>query len=553
MTLAGFVPWDKEFAKKYVAKGCWTGGSLGDSMDAPVKATPNKAAIIAEDGRKVTFAELKLKADRVALKLKEMGLKQNDAVLIQLPNTPEFIIAYFGILRAGLIATLTVPQFRTIEVRHLANLTDAVAIIVPKEFGKFAYPQMVKDIMPDVPKLKHVLVAGDPVPDGTTSLSQVMETPLEKKYPADYLNQFKQKGTDVAQILHTGGTTGLPKGVPRTHNDYILASSVFGKHLNYTPDAVALISLPVALNASLMRAVGFLAVGATIVMNTTTSAEALAKAAQRDRVTHILMAPTNVVDILNFPDLNKYDLSSLRHIMCGVGYLAPELLKSFRQKIPATCSITRGYGMAEGPIILMEHNEPFEKGFYTLGRPCCPDDEYKIIDTNGKEVPYGQEGELVTRGPHVFRGYYKNPQENAISYTTDGFFRTGDIAIRDRYDGYMITGRIKEWIRRGGMTIVPVELEEPLLKHPKVENVAIVGMPDQRLGERTCAYIKPKAGQTITLEEVTSFLAAQGLATYKLPERLELVDVMPVTAHDKVDKKLLRQQIADKLKKEGKN
>ncbi|MBI4288777.1 MAG: AMP-binding protein [Chloroflexi bacterium] len=552
MALAGFVPWEEDSAKKYVTKGYWTGKSLGETIDAPTKATPSKVAIIAEDGRKITFSELKQKADRVALKLRELGLKQDDAVLIQLPNWPEFIIAYYGILRAGLIATLTVPQFRSIEVRHLARLTDAAAIIVPREFGKFSYPQMVKEVQPDLPRLKHVLVVGDPAPEGAVSLNEVMQTPLEKKYAADYLDQFKQKGTDVAQILHTGGTTGLPKGVPRTHNDYILASSVFGQHLAYSSSDVALISLPVALNASLMRAVGFLAVGASLVMNTSTSAEALAKAAHRDKATHVLMAPTNVVDILAFTDLEKYDLSSLRHIMCGVGYLAPDLLKAFRQKIPATCKITRGYGMAEGPIILQDHNEPFEKGFHTLGRPCCADDEYKIIDSNGKEVPQGQEGELVTRGPHVFRGYYKNPQENAISFTNDGFFRTGDIAVKDKEGGYMITGRIKEWIRRGGMTIVPVELEEPLLKHPKVENVAVVGMPDPRLGERTCAYIKPKTGQNITLEEVTSFLAAQGLATYKLPERLELVDVMPVTAHDKVDKKLLRQQIADKLKKESK-
>ncbi len=551
MPLAGFVPWDEETAKKYVAKGYWTGKSLGDFIEPSVKTYPDKVAIIAEDGRKVTYAELSLKADRVALKLREMGLKQDDAVLIQLPNWPEFIIAYFGILRAGLVVTLTVPQFRSIEVRHLAKLTDAVAIIVPREFGKFNYPQMVKEIMPDVPKLKHVLVVGNPAPEGTISLNQVMETPLEKKYPADYLAQFKQKGTDVAQILHTGGTTGLPKGVPRTHNDYILVSTTQARQLGYDKTAVGLISLPIALNASLGRAIGFLANGGTIVLNTTTSAEALAKAIQRDKVTHILMAPTNVVDILSFPEWNKYDISSLRNIMCGVGYLAPELLKALREKMPATCKITRGYGMAEGPSIRTRLDDPFEMGFLSVGRPCCPDDEFKIIDSDSKEVPRGQQGELVTRGPHVFRGYYKNPQENALSFTNDGFFRTGDLAVQDKAGDYMITGRIKEWIRRGGMTIVPVVIEEPLLKHAKVENVAIVGMPDPRLGERTCAYIKPKPGKTLTLEEVTSFLAAQGLATYKLPERLELVDVMPVTVHDKVDKKLLRQQIADKLKAEG--
>ena len=267
--------------------------------------------------------------------------------------------------------------------------------------------------------------------------------------------------------------------------------------------------------------------------------------------THILMAPTNVVDLLNFPGLDTYDLSALRHLMCGVGYLAPELLLELKERLPSAAKITRGYGMAEGPVIAMRINDPFEMGTKVLGKPCCEADEYRIVDGDGNDVAEGGEGELITRGPHIFRGYFKQPDENDKVFDKNGYFHTGDIAIRDAEGHYMITGRLKEWIRRGGLTIIPVELEEILIKHPLVEKVAIVGMPDPRLGERTCAYVKPAQGRTITLDEVIKILTDAELATFKMPERLELLGEMPVTQHDKVDKKLLRERITDRLKAEG--
>ncbi|MFQ5825957.1 MAG: AMP-binding protein, partial [Dehalococcoidia bacterium] len=530
--------------------GYWTGQTLGETIDHWVETTPDNVAILSEVGQ-ATYGELGRYAKRIALGLLELGLKKNDMVIVQLPNWPVYLYVYYALMKTGIIGVMTLPHFRAGEVGHMVDQYNAQALIIPDSYHRFDYTEMAKGLQKDMPGLKHILVFGDNVPPGMLSLQQMMDAPLEDRYPPDYLDRFKPQGTDVAEILLTGGTTGFPKGIPRTHNDYVLTAKRHAEIMNFDADTVAMCGLPIALNATLLRAVGGLMFGGRAALTTSTSAEAIARAVQDMGATHILMAPTNVVDLLNFPDLDKYDMSALKHVMCGVGYLAPELLHSLRERLPSSTKITRGYGMAEGPIIVMRMDEPFEMGTRVLGKPCCEADEYRIVDPEGNDMGGGEEGELVTRGPHIFRGYFKQPDENEKAFDKDGYFHTGDIAVRDAEGNYMITGRIKEWIRRGGLTIIPVELEEILIKHPQVEKVAIVGMPDPRLGERTCAFIKPAQGQTITLDDVVKILTDAGLATFKMPERLELLDEMPVTQHDKVDKKLLRQEITDKLKAEG--
>jgi non-ribosomal peptide synthetase component E (peptide arylation enzyme) len=208
--------------------------------------------------------------------------------------------------------------------------------------------------------------------------------------------------------------------------------------------------------------------------------------------------------------------------------------------------------MTEGPTLRSRLTDSFEEVLEKVGPPCCEGDEFKVVDEAGNEMPRGQEGELVAQGPHVIRGYYKAPQENQKAFDQNGFFHTGAFPTMDEKGYVRITGRKKDWIRRGGQTIIPLEVEEPLLSHPKIENVAVVAMPDPRLGERACAYIQPRAGQHLTLEEVAGYLLGKGLAKYKLPERIELVPQMPLTSHGKADKKLLREDIAQKLQTKSK-
>ncbi len=212
----------------------------------------------------------------------------------------------------------------------------------------------------------------------------------------------------------------------------------------------------------------------------------------------------------------------------------------------------RAYGMTEGPTLRGRPTDSLEEVIERIGPPCCEVDQFKVVDEEGNEVPRGREGELVARGPHLFRGYYKAPEENQKAFDQNGFFHTGDFAVMDEQGYIRISGRKKDWIRRGGQTIIPLEVEEPLLSHPKIENAAVVAMPDPRLGERACAYIQLGPNQHLTLEEVAQYLQERGLAKYKLPERIELVTALPQKGLGKVDKKLLQEEIAQKLQAEGK-
>jgi non-ribosomal peptide synthetase component E (peptide arylation enzyme) len=253
---------------------------------------------------------------------------------------------------------------------------------------------------------------------------------------------------------------------------------------------------------------------------------------------------------VDYPDLNQYDLSSLQVIAGAGSHVPAELIKKVYKKIG--CKVYNVFGMSEGPCTQTRYDDPDEVIFHTVGWPVCPYDEFKVIDPNGNPLPPDHEGELVARGPCIFRGYYKAEAENREAFTADGFFRTGDIAKLDPEGRLTITGRKKDIIIRGGENISAKEVEELISVHPKVAQVAAVGMPDPILGERVCAFIRSQQGVTLTLEEIVAFLKEKKTSVLYLPERIEVIDEMPLTNVGKVDKKQLREEIKEKLKKEGK-
>lgn len=285
-----------------------------------------------------------------------------------------------------------------------------------------------------------------------------------------------------------------------------------------------------------------------MVIQNSTRMEDILQTIQKERVTEIFMVPTQIVDLLNFPNLHKYDLSSLTTISSGAAHVAPELVKGVRSKLG--CRVMNVFGMAEGPVISTRPSDPVEVVSETVGRPCCPDDEFRIVDEDGKDLPVGTEGELIARGPHCFRGYYLAPEDNKKGFTPNGFFFTGDLAIKRPDGNYQVTGRKKDMILRGGENVSAVEIEELLLTHPKIVDAAVVGMPDPRLGEKACAYVKLKAGESLTLEEVVAYLGKE-IAAFKLPERLEVISEFPLTNIGKISKKDLKEDITRKLKAEG--
>jgi 2,3-dihydroxybenzoate-AMP ligase len=545
MVLEGFTPFPENLVREWTKKGYWLGLTTGDILDRAVRKTPEKEAIVEEKGR-ITYQELALKVDRLALKLLEIGIKKNDIITVQLPNWAEFVYLFFALNRIGAIGLMALPQHRRREMEHLLELSGSVAWVVPKEYRGFDYMNMVEEIRPNLPALKHILVARGEAPGEAISLDSILEEKLEDRYSRDYLERFSPDPNEVAVILLSGGTTDLPKGVPRTHNDYICNISAFNRLWHRTPDEPLFLNIPIAHNIGLgIGVVSSVLSSATLVLHTSTKAIDALKTIEEEKIAITFMVPTQVVDLLNCPQLSAYDLSSLRVLGSGAANVAPELVRGIKDKIG--CQVINAFGMTEGPCLLTRLDDPFKVTCETVGRPCCPEDEFKIVDEAGREVPPGVEGELIARGPHIFRGYYKAPEKNKQDFNDEGFFFTGDLAILDNNGNYRITGRKKDMIIRGGENISAVEIEQLLLTHPLIENVAVVGMPDPRLGEKVCAFIKTKGGAKITFEEVINFLKEQEIAVFKLPERIEFVTEFPMTQVGKISKKILRETIAQRI------
>jgi 2,3-dihydroxybenzoate-AMP ligase/mycobactin salicyl-AMP ligase len=355
---------------------------------------------------------------------------------------------------------------------------------------------------------------------------------------------------DVCEILPSGGTTGLPKGCPRTHNDYLCNVEYKAKAWHYNVDDIHLVASTVGHNLALL--VGVTAAvffGAKqVLVDSTRPADFLA-AVQKEKCTRTALVPTLVSRIVSFEDLDKYDVSSLEKIYVGAANSPPELVKAAEEKLGVL--YVNAFGMVEGPCSETRPPDDLYARTSTIGRQVCPYDTFATLDAEGKPTARGVEGELAAKGPGIFTGYFRNPQANMQSFTPDGFFRSGDLAVIEESGYIRITGRIKDIIIRGGENIAARDIEDMISGHPAVEYVAAVGMPDKDLGEVVCAVIKPKPGRTVTLEEISAYMSGEGASKAIIPARVEVVEEMPLTAAGKADKKVLREQVKANLEAEG--
>ncbi len=425
---------------------------------------------------------------------------------------------------------------------------------------------MVEEFRAGTPTLKHFFTVGGtpvPVPPGGRSstvpvpgwgtIENLVETPIERDYPADYLRQFKPGPNDVVVEQLSGGTTGLPKGIPRTHNDYIYIWDYVGRREGNTDDSVCLCIPPVAHNMPISDIAGpmFFRGGATVITRSTRPEDHF-KIIEKHRVTNVDMVPVLITYWIESEEvMKKYDLSSLKLIACGAQKAKPELVRWCLEKMRVNfCNV---FGMTEGPVLSTRWDSPREAQLNTVGRPILthPLSLVKLVDNNNDEVPQGEIGELVVKGPMMtFKGYFRNPEENARCFDAEGFFHTGDLMSR-RPDGrYVVEGRKKDMIIRGGENVYPEPVEGWLMKHPAVVNAAVVGMPDSRLGEKLCAFVQTGEGSRFTFEGMQKLMKDQGIAVYQWPERLEVVSGWPLTPMNKIDKRMLRAYIAHKLFRE---
>jgi 2,3-dihydroxybenzoate-AMP ligase len=545
--LDGVVPFPPELASEYRAKRYWRDLSLAEEFAPLFERYGERVAIIDRDAR-VTYAEVDRVSDRLALNLLDAGLAPLDRVVVQLPNVVEFVFLYFALQKIGCIPIAALATHRFLEVSQFAKLSGAAACVTPDRHGDFDFTEMVRRVRNETPSVKLGIVLGN-APAGFLSLGDLIAR--EPKRRAEELRALKIAPTDPAIFQLSGGTTGVPKLIPRTHNDYAYNSRIAVEVCAVTGDSVLLLALPIAHNLPLAcpGLQGTLLQGGKVVLSASTKPEDLFRSIEQHRVTHLKVVPALLIRLINDPAVGKYDLSSLRIIQSGGQRMQPEVRVRTKQLIPSV-TVQENFGMSEGMLFFVRLDDPEDVRMETCGRPLSPDDEVRLVDEEGREVAPGEVGELTCRGPYTLRGYYGVPEYNARQFTPDGFYRSGDLMRLHPSGNYVVEGRKKDLINRGGEKISAEEIENLILAHPAVQNIACVPMPDPQLGEKMCACVIPKNGRSLTLAELIDFLKDREIAKFKLPERLELLPDFPVSTFGKVSKKALVEMVTEKLERE---
>jgi non-ribosomal peptide synthetase component E (peptide arylation enzyme) len=528
-----------ELAERYTKSGLWLNRTFFDFIEERARAHPDRE-VFADAAERITYGQLKDRIEGCAAFLRSVGIKRGDVVTIQLPNRIAFPVVFFSLELIGAVANKVNPDFRARELEYILKFSNSRAFICPREFKNFDYVSMAKSLQASIPALTHLIISGG-APEGTHDL----EKGIASTAPISAADRVRMDPNDVYRMAFTSGTTGNPKCVLHSFNTTLCVIRQANIDMEVTDRDVLLIYLPVGLNWGYFLLLQTIMAGARAVLMERFSARAALEAIGRERITYIATAPAAIVGMLNEPNLEKFDVTSLRVVITGGASAAIETIRDFRRRMRG--HLIEVYGMLEtGFHTHTWFTDDPEKVCGTIGR-LVPDMELKIIDEHGNEVPRGEIGEIAARGPSIHLGYHNNPSANEQAFTQDGWFRTGDLARYVDEDGNVqITGRSKEIINRGGKKFFPREVEEILYTHPKIMHAAMVGIPDKRLGEKNCLCVVPKAQETLELQEILSFLKGQ-VADYKLPEMLQLCDELPMTPTGKIRRPVLRDQILQRI------
>jgi 2,3-dihydroxybenzoate-AMP ligase len=532
----GTVPWPDDLARRYAKAGWWRGQDLGAEIAAVAAARPDATALV--DGvTRISYASLLARADALAARLARLGLRPGMRIVVQLPNCWPFVVLTLACLRSGIVPVMALPAHRRHELAYLCEHSEARALAVPDVLRGFDHQQLAEDLLATSQTLEHVLVVGPDVRhQDLTALcteSQGAEGVAAVPDPPD--------PAGVAVFLLSGGTTGLPKLIARTHNDYSYNARASAELCRLSEGTVYLVSLPASHNFPLAcpGILGTLLSGGRVVMIPSPDPASAFAAIEREGVTITAVVPAVAQRWLaHAAEVGSGALRTLQVLQVGGARLADEHATRVKPVLGAT--LQQVFGMAEGLLNYTRLDDPDEVICGTQGRPLSPGDEVRIVDADGRSRPDGQPGALLTRGPYTPRGYYRAPEQNARAFTPDGWYASGDV-VRRRPDGNLVVeGRDKDMINRGGEKISAEEVENLLYRMPGIAQVAAVAAPDAELGERICVFVVPEPGGDITLGAIRDGMATAGVARFKWPERLEIVAELPVTKMGKLDKKALR-------------
>ena len=544
-----------EQMETWTDKGYWGTRTLGDIFDQTVQKHPNNVAIV-QGGKQITYGEMGIMVNRLAFGLLELGIGKHDYVIVELPNCFECAYVQYALAKIGAVHVPIVHTYRQAEIDYVVQLFRAKAIIVPDTFGKFSYTDMVHNILPKHPYLRHAIVVGENAPSGMIPFGDLIRERADDRQLSEYLLPKRPAGADILRAQLSAGTTGRPKAALHSHDKTIC--SLEWDAVRHQWGDVLLLFFPFG------HATGFLVsldlqtlLGRKIVLfEGKMNIEEVLKVVEKEGVTAMyLPVPTMstlAAQLKERPELvQQYRIDSLQNVVFGGTPAPAELIETIRESL--NVSVLQVYGMAEGIVTSPDLQDPPEVQAFSVGRVGCPDADLRVVDDDNRVLPIGAVGELIYKGPFIFSGYYRDRQLNKQAFDEGGYVHSGDLVKMDEKGNIWIVGRKKDIIRRGGEGISPAEIEDLLSGHPKIADVSIVAMPDKRMGEKVCAYVVPKAGQTITFDEIITFLKNTNIATFKLPERVEIVDILPRSASKgNVLKGLLREDISNKLKAEGK-
>ena len=553
--LAGTRPWPEALAERYRREGWWDGSTVFGILAKAAARSPHKTALVHGDQR-ISYAVLLQRATRLAARLLALGIGPCDRVVMQLPNIVEFVTVYFALARLGAIPVMALRAHRHAELRHFLQASGAVAYVIADRVGNFDYREMADALRAEAPALRHVIVVGEPWPGqhGYASLmADSADDSTDDAADVRTLDAITIDPAEVATMLLSGGTTSMSKLIPRTQQDYALNARLCADAAGFDEHTVLLVLLPLGHNYNLASPglLGAFHAAGTVVLAPQADTDTVFDLVQREQVSVIAAVVPLIATWLAGNVEHRFDLSSLKVIQNGGARLAPELRQRLRERFG--CTPQEIYGTAEGLINMTRQGDPDELLLHGSGTPVCAADELRVEGDDGRELPDGFVGELVTRGPSTICGYYRPDEtgadKNAEAFTPDGFYRMGDL-VRKQGRQLFAEGRKKDLINRGGEKISCEEVENRIFAHPKVKAVTLVAMPDPVFGEKACAFVIVHAGQTLGFDELIAFLRAQQIASFKLPERLEVVTEFPLSAVGKVLKRQLRESIALKLERE---
>ena len=536
--------------------------TLADLIDRAAKEWPDKEAIIFKDQR-VTYTEIRSRANRLAQGFLKMGIKKGDKIAIWLSNIPEFIYTEFAIFKIGATMVPLNTRFKTSEMEYILKQSDSTTLVMLDNFLGLDFLEMINEVCPEIsrcqpgelkserlPLLKNVVCISAKNLDGMFSYKEILEGESDPHLEEELKKiQASVEPDDIANIPYTSGTTGFPKGVMTSHYQYVTEIQTVGERTGIKEGDRINGGPPFCFNfGNIMGPLMCPMFGGTLIpLEFWDPGEAL-RLIQEERCTHFTGAPTMYTMMMGRPDFDKYDLSSLRTGMIAAAPAPVELINESFEKMGFE-NLTAGYGMTEnsGGTSLTLYGDPPEMVSTTVGKPL-PGVEVKVVDPEtGKELPPGQQGELCTRGFLIMKGYYKMPEETAKTTDRDGWFHTEDLVTIDENGYIRITGRLKDMFISGGTNVYPVEVENFLFNHPKIAQISVVGVPDERMGEVGMAFIVLKEGESSTAEEIIEFCKGK-IANYKIPRYVEFVDVFPLNAMGKIMKFKLQEMGTEIIK-----